>query len=266
MGPVALYRRLVGVSIRSQLQYRLSFVMQTIGHLLLTGGEFLALWALFARFGSMDGWELGQVCVFYGITNVAFALASAATAGFDRVGELIRLGEFDRVLLRPRSTVLMLLGHEFTMRRAGRLVQGIAVLAYGLAASGAMPAVATAALVLWTVVGSVSLFLGLRVLQACVAFRTVESIEIMNVFTYGGVTTASYPFAIFVDWFRKLFTFVVPLAAVSYYPGLAMMRVSDPLGAPPWVGWVSPLAGVAFLALALALWRHALRWYSSTGS
>lgn len=266
MGPIALYGRLVGVSIRSQLQYKLSFFMQAIGHLLLTGGEFLALWALFARFGSMDGWALGQVCVFYGITNVSFAFASAATAGFDHVGELIRLGDFDRILLRPRTTVLMLLGHEFTMRRAGRLVQGTAVLVYGLATSGAIPAVATTALVLWTVVGSVSLFLGLRILQACVAFRTVESIEIMNVFTYGGVTTASYPFAIFVDWFRKLFTFVVPLAAVSYYPGLAMMRLADPLGAPLWLGRLSPLAGVVFLAGSLIAWRYALHWYSSTGS
>ncbi|MFW5742548.1 MAG: ABC transporter permease [Spirochaetota bacterium] len=266
MGPIALYGRLVGVSVRSQLQYKLSFVMQTIGHLLLTGGEFLALWALFSRFGSMDGWELAQVCVFYGITNVSFAFASAATTGFDHVGELIRLGDFDRILLRPRSTVVMLLGHEFTVRRSGRLVQGVAVLGYGLVTSGAIPAVATAALVLWTIAGSVSLFVGLRILQACVAFRTVESIEIMNVFTYGGVTTASYPFSIFVDWFRTLFTFVIPLAAVSYYPGLAVMGLSDPLGAPPWVGWLSPFAGVAFLAIALAVWRYALRWYSSTGS
>lgn len=266
MGPIALYRRLVAVSIRSQLQYRLSFTMQAIGHLLLTGGEFLALWALFARFGSMDGWELAQVCVFYGVTNVSFAFASAATTGFDHVGELIRLGDFDRILLRPRSTVLMLLGHEFTMRRAGRLVQGVAVLSYGLAATGAMPVIATAALLVWTVVGSVSLFVGLRVLQACVAFRTVESIEIMNVFTYGGVTAAGYPFAIFVQWFRRLFTFVVPLAAVSYYPGLAMMRLSDPLGAPLWVGWLSPLAGVAFLGVSLAVWHSALRRYASTGS
>ncbi|HKK53654.1 MAG TPA: ABC transporter permease, partial [Myxococcota bacterium] len=64
MGPFALYRRLIGVSIRSQLQYRVSFIMSSLAALLVTGGEFLGLWALFARFGDLGGWTLGQICVF----------------------------------------------------------------------------------------------------------------------------------------------------------------------------------------------------------
>lgn len=265
MGPLALYRRLARISIRSQLQYRLSFVMQTLGQLLLTGGEFLGMWALFGRFGSLGGWSLADVCVFYGLVNVAFAAADAITAGFDSMGSLVRLGEFDRMLLRPRSTVLMLIGHELSGRRIGRFLQATAVLGYGLAATGGID-VAGAALIVWTLVGSVALFAGLRILQACLSFRTVETIEIMNVFTYGGVTAASYPFPIFVRWFRLIFTYLVPLAAVAYYPGLVLIGRSDPLGAPSWTGWLSPAAGIAFLALALVVWRLSLRAYTSTGS
>lgn len=266
MGPLALYRRLVGVSIRSQLQYRTSFIMQTLGTMLLTIGEFLAVWALFARFGTLDGWTIGQVCVFYGITGISFTIADAMTAGFDEAAGMIRTGEFDRMLLRPRATVLMLLGHELTMRRVGRLVQATTVLAYGLATEASAPVAGTALVLVWTVCGSVSLFVALRILQTCLAFRTIEALEIMNVFTYGGRTTAGYPFDIFTGWFRRFFTFVIPLAAVSYYPGLVIMRVADPLGAPPWVGWISPAAGFAFLGASLLVWRYALRWYSSTGS
>jgi ABC-2 type transport system permease protein len=266
MTGIALYKRLIGISIRSQLQYKLSFAMQSLGHLLVTGGEFLAIWALFARFGTLEGWTLGQVCVFYGIANLSFACADALSRGFDVVGDLVRTGEFDRLMLRPRSTVLLLLGHEFTVRRIGRFLQAAAVLAYGLATSANLAAFAALPLLLWTLLGSIALFLALRILQACLAFKTVEAIEIANVFTYGGVTTASYPFAIFVEWFRKFFTFVVPLAAVSYYPGLAVMQTTDPLGAPLWVGWLSPAAGPLLLAVALLSWRRALRWYVSTGS
>jgi ABC-2 type transport system permease protein len=266
MGPLALYSRLAALSIRAQLQYRVSFVMQTVAHLLVTGGEFLGIWALFSRFGSLDGWDLGQVCVFYGLTNLAFAVADAITDGFDHLGDMIRLGDFDRILLRPRSSVLMLLGHELTLRRLGRLLQAAAVLAYGLTTSTALPFALALPLVVWTVAGSITLFVGLRILQACVTFRTIESIEIMNVLTYGGVTTASSPLPIFVRWFRRLFIFAVPLAAVSYYPGLALMRLGDPLGAPTWIGWLSPLAGPVFLLVSLAAWRYSLRWYVSTGS
>jgi ABC-2 type transport system permease protein len=58
----------------------------------------------------------------------------------------------------------------------------------------------------------------------------------------------------------------VPLACVAYYPALAILGKADPLGAPAWVGIVSPIAGFVFLAAAFALWRLGLRRYASTGS
>ncbi len=78
-------------------------------------------------------------------------------------------------------------------------------------------AVATA---VWAVAGGVALFSGILVLQATLAFWTVESLEIMNMLTYGGVQAAQYPLDIYSRWFRDLLTFVVPLACVAYYPVL----------------------------------------------
>jgi ABC-2 type transport system permease protein len=58
----------------------------------------------------------------------------------------------------------------------------------------------------------------------------------------------------------------VPLAAVSYYPLLSVLGRADPLGAPAWLGSVSPLAGFVFFALAVLLWAVGVRRYTSTGS
>ena len=262
----------MGISVRSQLQYPASFIMSTIGHLTITGGEFFAVWALMSRFGQIGGWSLAQVAVFYGMVSVAFALADAVTAGFDKLGTLVRHGDFDRYLLRPRSTVLQLLGYEFTLRRAGRLLQGAAVLTYGLIATaphfgtGLLAGATAAILLVWTIIGCAAFFVGLMMIQAALAFKTVESIEIMNVFTYGGVQAAQYPFAIYARWFRRLFTFVVPLGAVAYYPVLSILGVADPGGAPLWVGWVSPISGFLFLVVAFLVWNAGTHWYSSTGS
>jgi ABC-2 type transport system permease protein len=40
------------------------------------------------------------------------------------------------------------------------------------------------------VAGGVAFFLGLVILQAALAFWTVESLEVANTLTYGGVTAA----------------------------------------------------------------------------
>lgn len=100
---VRLYLRYVGISIRSQMQYRVSFIMLSIGHLLTTVTEFIMLWALFDRFGSLHAWTLPEAALFYGIVHCGFAISESVARGFDNFALLVRLGGFDRILLRPRS-------------------------------------------------------------------------------------------------------------------------------------------------------------------
>ncbi len=107
------------------------------------------------------------------------------------------------------------------------------------------------ALAMWAVAAGVALFFGILVLQGAMAFWTVESLEVANIVTYGGVQAAQYPLSLYEKWFRGLLTFVVPLACVAYFPVLVVLGKADPLGTPVWFGVVAPVAGFLFLAV----WR-----------
>jgi ABC-2 type transport system permease protein len=262
-----LYCRYIGISVRSQMQYKASFLMLSLGHLVVTGIEFLTVLALFARFGSLEGWTLPEVALFYGLVNVTFAFSDAASRGFDLFGNMVKMGDFDRLLLRPRHPALQLAGQELTLRRVGRLTQGLAVLLWAANALHVAWTPARIGLALVTVAGGACLFYGLIVLQATLAFWTTESLEIVNSVTYGGVQTTQYPLSIYRGWFQRFFVYVIPLATVAYYPVLAILGRPDPLGSPPWLGWLSPLVGVLFLGVALQIWsRIGIRHYCSTGS
>ena len=261
-----LYRHYVKASIRMQLAYRASVVISTLGAVLLTATEFFAVLALFDRFGQLRGWTLPEVSLFYGMISVTWALSDAFSRGFDGFARMVKTGDFDRVLLRPRSTVLQLLGTELTLRRAGRLVQGLAVLGYASTAGTIDWTPGRAVLLVVAVACGVCTFLGLLVLQATSAFWTVEGLEVWSAFTYGGLTMSQYPLAIYRSWFRGVFTYVIPLGCVSYFPALAILGRPDPLGAPGWVSWLAPLAGPVFLMLCLQVWQIGVRHYRSTGS
>lgn len=261
-----LYFRYLGISVRSQMQYKASFIMLALGHLAVTGIEFIGVWALFDRFGSLEGWTLPEVALFYGLVNVAFAFSDATSRGFDLFGNMVKSGDFDRLLLRPRSTALQVAGQEVTLRRIGRLVQGVAVLLWGANRAQVAWSPSRLLLALSAVAGGACLFCGLIVLQATLAFWTTETLEIVNSVTYGGVQTTQYPLAIYRRWMQRFFTFVVPLACVNYFPVLAILGKADPLGSPAWLHWLAPLVGPAFLALALQAWKLGVRHYTSTGS
>ena len=266
MNALKLYTRYISISMCAQMEYRVSFLMQTLAHFLVTAFEFVTVWALFQRFDSILGWSFYEIAVFYGMISIAFSINDSLTRGFDLFGRLIRTGEFDRYLLRPRSTVLQILGYEFTMKRVGRFSQGVAVLLIGTTHLQVIWTPGKIFLILWSIFGASCLFMGLIIIQATLAFWTTETLEIMNTLTYGGIETAQYPLTIYLPWFRKFFTFVVPLACVNYFPVLLILERPDPLGTTPLFQYIAPVAGILFLLAGLLFWNIGLRYYSSTGS
>ena len=107
MNGFRLYGRYVSASIRAQAQYPAATLLLTAGHLAATAIEILGLYALFHRFGQVKGWSFGEVALFYGLINISFSIADLLSRGFDVFGsDFVRIGAFDRVLLRPRSAAL----------------------------------------------------------------------------------------------------------------------------------------------------------------
>ena len=265
-GALRMIGRYAAANLRSHLQYRASFLMEALGQFLVAVVEFLAIWALFGRFGNIKGWTLPEVALFYGVVHVVFAVADTVARGFDRFSVHARDGTFDRVLLRPRAPLLQVLGLELAPKRIGRLLQGTAVLIWALSRLPGGPTAGDAALLLWSASGAFAAFFSLFLLAAALTFWSTETLEIINIVSHGGVEATQYPIAVFGRALRYLFLFVVPIGTVTYFPVAAVLGRPDPLPAPPAAAWLAPCAGFVFLAMAVGLWRLGVRRYTSTGS
>jgi ABC-2 type transport system permease protein len=210
LNALLLYVAYITISIRGQLQYRVNFILQTVAQFLISGIEFLGLAALFQRFDSIDGWSLAEVALFYGMIGIAFAICEAAARGFDIFARMVNTGNFDRILLRPRTAALQIIGQEFQLMRLGRFTQALIVLLWAAATLNIHWTPATVLLLIAAILGGACLFTGLIVLQATLCFWTIESIEIFNCTTYGGVEAAQFPITIYRAWFRQIFIFSSP--------------------------------------------------------
>jgi len=83
----------------------------------------------------------------------------------------------------------------------------------------------------------------------------VQGLETTRLVTDGGVETAQYPVSIYPSWFRGFFIYVVPLACINYFPAMGLIDRVDPLGAPSWVHWLSPVMGVVFFLVSIKVWH-----------
>lgn len=262
-----LYLRLIGSRVRSQMQYRASFLMELLGFALVTGLEFAVIAILVGRFGSVGGWGLAETALLYGLTSLAFSLAEMVGRGFDAPFErMIQQGSFDGVLTRPLSPFFQVLTADFQLRRLGRSAQALVVLAYAFGQLAIAWTPDRLLLIPLTVASGAVIYLALVVIGATLTFWTVRTPEVINVFTFGGEQLTSYPLSIYSEWLRALFLFIVPVGFANYPAALYLLGREDPSGLPAWLAWLAPLVAAAFFALALRFWAFGVGKYTSTGS
>jgi len=265
---LGVYFRLISIQMRAQLQYRTAFVLEVLSTGITLFLFFASIAFVLQRFGNLGGWTLGEIAFLWGTVEFAFGLMDMIFSGFDPAtfGKQIRQGLFDQLLLRPVNLTVQVFGSDFVLRRLGRITQGaiILIIAINLAAIDWTPfKVVYLGLV---IAGLVCFFGGLFMIGATITFWTVDSIEAMNILTYGGSEMMAYPMHIYPDWLRRTFTYIVPAIFLNYYPALYFLNKTDPLGLPPIFSFLAPLVGGGVLLVALACWRFGIRHYQSTGT
>jgi ABC-2 type transport system permease protein len=243
------------------MQYRISTLLMTLGQFLVAFFSFLSISFLFERFGTIDGWTFSEVCLCFAVTNMAFAISECFARAFDTFSSLLIRGDFDRILLRPRSTLLQVLGAGFEISRIGKLVQSIVVLVIAIPLMTVDWTSSRVITLIFMISSGAAIFTGVFILGATVCFFTLEGLEFINIFTDGGRELAMYPLPIYGKWVQRFFTFIIPYGCINYLPLLYLTGRADSL----WY-MVTPLLGILFLVPCALIWRVGVRHYTSSGS
>jgi ABC-2 type transport system permease protein len=244
----------------------MSFWLDLAGTTFIMGADLIAILVIFSRVRALAGFNLKETVVLFGLGATAFALADLLVGNIERIRLYVRMGTLDTVMIRPLSVLGQLLVLDVGFRRIGRIFYAAGVLGVALWAAGVHWTPAKVLLLVIAPLAGAAFFCGLFIATSVVAFWWIESGEIANSFTYGGRDFTSYPITVYSGWFRKIFAFGLGFAFVAYYPGLVLLGKADPLGAPAWLGWLSPLVSAAVLGLSVIVWRFGVRHYRSTGS
>lgn len=265
---IQLYSRLISIQIRSQMQYRMSFLMEMVSTAFLSGISFLAIALIIERFGSIMGWTLGEVAFLAGLIEMSFAVMEILFSGFDPgdFSTQIRQGSFDQMLLRPINITVQVLGSRFMLRRIGRILEGLLIFIFSQLTN---PLHWTFGKLLYLPVvfsSQVAAFGALFMMGSALTFWTIQPVEAVNILTYGGNELMTYPATIYPAWVRHFFTFIIPFIFLNYYPGLYFLDKPDPLGFPAFASFLAPLVAMIMIAAGAWFWNFGVNHYQSTGS
>ena len=247
---------------KARVEYRADFFSAIAASFLGTAASFGFLLIVFSRVPALQGWSFPELVFLYGFSLIPMGLFSVLSWNLWQFPDRYLIeGRFDRVLLRPVSSVFQVLFESFRLESLEATVTGLFAVAWSSRRLGiGFGALDAALFLVWAVCGAsiyLSIFIGLTSTSFWIEDRIGISPPVFNLVQFG-----RYPLTIYDAWVRFALSFVIPFAFASFYPTARFLHRQEFRRE----FWAVPLVAAASLLIALSVWKRGVARYHSTGS
>lgn len=192
-----LYFHYMKVYLNSIMQYKISFFLTVVGQFLTSFFAFLGVYFLFQRFNQIKGFYYGEVLLCFANVLLSFSLAEFFARGFDQFDGMLSNGQFDRIMVRPRSEIFQTLASQFEISRIGKLIQAVVIYYYAIPKSKINWTLDKVAVEIIMIISRVILFATLFWIYAAICFFTTQGLEVFSILTDGSREFGRYPISIY---------------------------------------------------------------------
>lgn len=256
-----LYFKILAQDLKSKMSYRADFIISTIGMIFTNISGFISFWILFRSFPSINGWTYYEMLFLYGFSLISLTPVQCLLDNNWSLRQQVYTGDFIKYYFRPINLFFYYQSEVFDIKGLGQLAFGIVmlVISWGKIGLGFTPLILLK-LIIFLITASL-IMMALQNAAAATCFWINNSFYVLDlVFRFKDY--ARYPVTIFSPVFRFIFTFVIPIAFIAYYPSLVILRPD----AIPVLTWLSPVIGVLFFLASYKIWMFGASKYSGTGS
>ena len=256
-----MYIESLKMNIKSQIEYKVSFIMDALSQFFVFFTYYFVIIALFDKFSNIRGFNVYEVLLCFSIVHFGYAFTETFFRGVDKFENLIIDGSLDRFLVRPRGILFQVLCSKISLIKAFRMLQAVIIMVIAIVNLDVTWNISKVIVLVLMLIASVLIFFGIFVLTASYCFITVQGLEVKNVFTDGGKHLAQYPISIYRKGIAFVFTFIIPYAFINYYPLIFFLDRTNNI-----LYMLSPILVFLFLIPCLLSFKIGLKHYSSTGS
>ena len=262
MSSLRLYGTYIKMNFLCGLQYR-GWYFMVLQVFIAVITDPIGLILMFSRFGSIGPWTMERILLIYSLSVTSFGLAETFCRGFDYFPwKMIRSGDFDRVLLRPRSLIIQIAGSYFHIHRMARVVSGLFAILWCLHRMNLSLNLGDIVILILALLGGFFTYTGVFLFTSGIAFFTIQALDWIYIFTNASYQINRCPIEYTPKLLRYLFTFFLPMLLISYYPAAVICGWGEPF----YRGILALPAGLLFFFFSILIWRFGVRHYTSTGS
>lgn len=247
--------------IKARMQYRADFLISSVAMLLCSLTTIGVFWVIFGSIPELAGWSFEQLLFIYAFYLLA---TSPMQILFDHFWQLrfhVVEGTFIKYYFRPLNMMFYYTSELFDLKGLTQLGLGIALFVYSSHALVIHWNLARAALLALTLFSAALVIIAIMIISAVSTFWIYNSYPVMDL-AWRIREFSPYPMTIFDGLFKFIFTYVVPIGFVAFYPSQLFLRPSEASA----LVYFSPLIGIALFVLAYRFWLVGVNSYTGTGS
>ena len=258
---VIMYLRLSQQNVKARLEYKGDFIISTVAGTLLQTFGLVFIFVLFQNIRSVAGWNLYEVALLYGCIMMGEGAYTLLFQGVTGLTYHVRMGTFDRFMLRPLPLTTQLLGSQINFAGLGTMVTGAAVIAYSLARLPGSPGAPHLLLFMANVFLGIVIRVNINLAVASVSFWLIAAGGVASL-AYSAQEFGKYPVTIYPLAVRVILFTVLPFAVISYVPVCLLVgRLAL------WPYALAVPASLVFITfLRCRLFSKAVKSYESSGS
>jgi ABC-2 type transport system permease protein len=256
-----LYFLIIGQYIKARMQYRVDFMVSSVGIVFQNAAGYLSLWVLFRSIPELQGWKYDELVFLY-----AFAVLSVTPSQifFDNTWQIrnhVQQGTFIKYYFKPINMMFYYMSEVLDLKGFAQAAFALVLLVVSSVNLGMQWSLLQVLGMLVLLVSSSLIMISFLVIASSTCFWITNSFSILSFF-FRFREYARYPMTIFTGFFRFLFTFIIPIGFVAYYPSQLVLRPND----SGYLVFMTPLIGGALFAIACLVWSRGVRAWSGTGS
>lgn len=247
------------VNIKSIAIYDKDFYFGILSMIMEYAANLIILVFIFDLVENINGWSLNEILFLYGFNLIGYSLWSCFFINTISLPYYIRDGSFDRFLLRPISPIFQIMMDGFDEDSWGELITGLVVFLYAWFQLG----IEWYLLILTPIffISACFIYAGISVILSSLSFFTIGSSDFANL-TMDVKEFAQYPLRIYKKALQVIFTSIIPIGFVAYYPSLIFIKDFE----SSFLIVLIPVVSYAYFIFSKFVWYMGMKKYGSTGS
>ena len=217
---------------------------------------------LFRKAPQLAGWRFEELLFLWGFTLIPYGIFNVISMNlYDFGNNYIIEGKFDRVLLRPVSSLFQVLFETFRIESLHEIATGLFCMWWASRELGLHWTIAKIAMLTFYGLCAGVIYVSIFLLLSTVSFWFEDRIgvhpPVWNVIAFG-----RWPLSIYSAAVQFFLCWIIPFGLASFYPSARLLGRAV---TPQYLPFV-PIVAVVFLTIAISVWNFGTRRYASTGS